>query len=184
MVNLNASTLVQIEDRVPGPSYDRSALSTGVVHFGVGAFHRSHQAMYLDRLMNDGRALDWAITGVGLLPADKAIRDALNSQDGLYTLVEKPPSGAWEPRVIGSIRQVLFGPDDAEQILSQMTAEQTRIVSLTVTEGGYNTSDVTGEFIDGNPAVQRDLEPDATPGTWFGFVVEALAPRPAPGGPP
>jgi mannitol 2-dehydrogenase len=181
MVNLHASTLAELGNRIPIPSYDRSALTTGVVHFGVGAFHRSHQAMYFDRLMNDGKALDWAICGVGLLPADKAIKDALSSQDGLYTLVEKPPSGAWEPRIIGSITEVLFGPDDAELILQRMSAPQTRIVSLTVTEGGYNTSDVTGEFISDNPAVQRDLDPGATPGTWFGFVVEALARRRADG---
>ncbi len=180
MVNLNASTLAEL-GHVPVPSYDRSALTTGVVHFGVGAFHRSHQAMYLDRLMNEGKALDWAITGVGLLPADKAIKDALTGQDGLYTLVEKPPSGAWEPRIIGSITEVLFGPDDADLILQRMAAPQTRIVSLTVTEGGYNTNDVTGEFVASNPAVQKDLEPGATPGTWFGFVVEALARRRAEG---
>jgi len=181
MVNLNAAALPQLSDRMPVPAYDRRDLRIGIVHFGVGAFHRSHQAMYVDRLMNAGEALDWAICGVGLLPGDKAIKDALAAQDGLYTLVEKPPSGEWSPRVIGAITEVLFGPEDADLILERLTAPSTRIVSLTVTEGGYNTSDVTGQFIAENPGVQADLQPGATPGTWFGFVVEALARRKAAG---
>ncbi len=177
MDTLSASTLPELKGRIPVPDYDRSQLTVGVVHFGVGAFHRAHQAMYLDRLMNQGKALDWAICGVGLLPADRAVRDALRDQDGLYTLVEKPPAGQWSPRVIGCITEVLFGPDEADTVLDRLVAPSTRIVSLTVTEGGYNISDVTGQFRAENPAVQADLQPGAVPGTWFGFVVEALARR-------
>ena len=90
---------------IPGPGYDRSGVTTGIVHFGVGGFHRAHQAMYLDQLMEQGKALDWGICGVGVMPFDLKMRDALVSQDGLYTLVLKDPGGGWTPKVIGSIVQ-------------------------------------------------------------------------------
>ena len=132
---------------VPGPTYERSAVGVGIVHFGVGGFHRAHQAMYLDSLMNQGAALDWGICGVGVKPADAAMKRALVPQDGLYTLVVKHPDGRLEPRVIGSIIEYLYAPDAPEPVLERLTAEQTRIVSLTITEGGYNFNQVTGEFI-------------------------------------
>ena len=78
---------------VPGPAYDRARVTTGVVHFGVGGFHRAHQAMYHDRLMNEGKALDWGICGVGVMPADRRMQEALDAQDGLYTLVVKHADG-------------------------------------------------------------------------------------------
>ncbi|MDR1798272.1 MAG: hypothetical protein LBR19_00060, partial [Bifidobacteriaceae bacterium] len=87
MTQLANSALGQLNPQVAVPLYDRSAVTPGIVHFGVGAFHRAHQAYYLDQLMNQGLALDWGIVGAGLLPGDAAMRDALNSQDGLYTLV-------------------------------------------------------------------------------------------------
>jgi mannitol 2-dehydrogenase len=148
-----------------------------VVHFGVGGFHRAHQAMYHDRLMNEGNSLDWGICGVGVLAADRLMRDALDAQDGLYTLVRKDSDGTWEPRVIGSIVEYLFAPDDPQAVIEKMAAPSTRIVSLTITEGGYNISDITGQFDAANPDVVRDLEPDADPRTAFGLVTEALRRR-------
>jgi mannitol 2-dehydrogenase len=162
---------------VPGPTYERSAVGVGIVHFGVGGFHRAHQAMYLDSLMNQGAALDWGICGVGVKPADAAMKRALAPQDGLYTLVVKHPDGRLEPRVIGSIIEYLYAPDSPELVLERLTSEQTRIVSLTITEGGYNFNQVTGEFIADDPDVVRDLQPGATPSTVFAYVVEALARR-------
>jgi mannitol 2-dehydrogenase len=88
---------------IPVPSYDRSQVVVGIVHFGVGGFHRAHQAMYLHSLMDQGKALEWGICGVGVMPFDLKIRDALVSQDCLYTLVLKDPQGRWAPTVIGSI---------------------------------------------------------------------------------
>jgi mannitol 2-dehydrogenase len=161
-------------DAVPGPTYDRSRVTTGVVHFGVGGFHRAHQAMYHDRLMNDGKALDWGICGVGVMPADRRMKEALDAQDDLYTLVVKHSDGTYEPRVIGAITELLFAPDDPEAVIEKLAAEATRIVSLTVTEGGYNIDDVTGEFDVANPDVVHDLEPGATPRTTFGLITEAL----------
>ncbi|MBG0566736.1 mannitol dehydrogenase family protein [Actinoplanes aureus] len=184
MTALTAATLPDLPAGVPRPAYDRSRLRTGIVHFGVGGFHRAHQAMYLDRLMNDGKALDWAICGVGVMPADRRMKEVLDAQDGLYTLVVKAPDGTMEPRVIGAIHDYLFAPDDPEAVVGRLTDEATRIVSLTVTEGGYNFSAVTGEFDESDPAVQHDLRPGAAPTTTFGFITEALARRRDRGTPP
>jgi mannitol 2-dehydrogenase len=158
---------------------DRSRLKPGIVHVGVGGFHRAHQAMYVDALLNSGgeESYGWGICGVGVMPGDARMRDALKAQDGLYTLILKDSDGTWEPRVIGSIVDYLLAPDDPEAVIEQMASEQTRIVSLTVTEGGYNVHPVTGEFDAANPAVVADLEPGAIPRTTFGLVTEALARR-------
>lgn len=166
------------------PSYDRTAVTPGIVHFGVGGFHRAHQAMYLDRLMSDGKALDWGIVGVGVLPQDRRMADVMSAQDGLYTLVVKYPDGTLEPRVIGSIVDYLFAPDDPNAVLARMVDPATRIVSLTITEGGYHVNQVTGELDASDPSLAADLEPGATPGSAFGFIVEALARRRAAGVPP
>jgi len=174
---LNARTLKYWSDRLALPAYDRNLVTPGVVHFGVGGFHRSHQAMYHDRLMNEGTALDWGICGVGVMAADQLMKEVLDAQDGLYTLVIKHSDGTYEPRVIGSIVETLFAPADPEAVIEKMAAESTRIVSLTITEGGYNISDVTGEFDATNPDVIHDLEPDAVPRTTFGLITEALRRR-------
>ncbi|MET3804763.1 mannitol 2-dehydrogenase [Nakamurella sp. UYEF19] len=177
MAQLSTATLSSIGGTVPIPTYDRSKVTTGVVHFGVGGFHRAHQAMYLDRLMNEGKALDWGICGVGVMPFDAKMQQIMNAQNCLYTLVLKDPDGSWEPRVIGSIVEYLFAPDDPEAVIEKMADPATRIVSMTVTEGGYNFHHVTGKFDDTNPAVVADLVPGAIPGTTFGLITEALVRR-------
>src|SRR5258707_11547879 len=174
---LNARTLAYWRERLPAPAYDRDLVTPGIVHFGVGGFHRAHQAMYTDRLLNEGAALDWGICGVGVLAADREMQRALDGQDGLYTLVLKHSDGTYEPRVIGSIVEYLFAPDDPEAVIEKMAAESTRIVSLTITEGGYNINAVTGELDLANPDVQHDLAPGAVPRTSFGLVTEALRRR-------
>ena len=156
MSALDAGMLSSLGETVPGPAYDRHRVTTGVVHFGVGGFHRAHQAMYHDRLMNR--------------------REALEAQDNLYTLIVKHPDGTYEPRVIGAITEYLFAPDDPEAVIEKLAAETTRIVSLTVTEGGYSIDHVTGRFVAG-PDVQHDLQPGAVPRTAFGLVTEALRRR-------
>jgi mannitol 2-dehydrogenase len=181
---LDEKTVGAIDSAIPTPSYDRRAVTVGIVHLGVGGFHRAHQAMYVDRLMNEGKALDWGICGVGTLPAEERMRDVMAAQDGLYTLVLKHPDGTLEPRVIGSIVQYLFAPDDPEAVLNRLADPGTRIVSLTITEGGYNIHHVTGEFDAQNPLVQEDLKPGATPRSVFGLVVESLARRRTLGIPP
>jgi mannitol 2-dehydrogenase len=174
---LGPEILSSVGDAVPRPAYARSRVTTGVVHFGVGGFHRAHQAMYHDRLMNDGKALDWGICGVGVMPADRRMKEALDAQGGLYTLVVKHPDGSYEARVMGAITEYLFAPDDPGAVTEKLAAEATRVVSLTVTEGGYNINHVTGEFDAANPDVVHDLEPGATPRTTFGLITEALRRR-------
>ncbi|KSU56746.1 MULTISPECIES: mannitol dehydrogenase family protein [Gordonia] len=160
------------------PTYDRSGVTPGIVHFGVGAFHRAHQAMYLDHLLaTDASASGWGICGVGVRTADAAMRDALGPQDGLFTLTLKHPDGAVETSVIGSIVEYLYAPDDPEKVIERLSDPATRIVSLTVTEGGYNFSPSTGEFDATNPDIVADLEASAPPRTVFGLVTEALARR-------
>jgi mannitol 2-dehydrogenase len=177
MLPLNNENLSSLPADVATPTYDRGRLRTGIVHFGVGGFHRAHEAMYLDRLMNDGTALDWAVCGVGVMPMDQRMRDVMHAQDCLYTLVVKAADGTLEPCVIGSIREYLFAPDDPEAVIEKMADPQTRIVSLTVTEGGYNFSAVTGRFDETSPDIVHDLQPDAVPRTMFGLITEALARR-------
>ena len=184
MTDLSNATLGELADRLEVPSYDRSALTVGIVHVGVGGFHRAHEAMYLDRLMGRGTALDWAICGVGVLPVDARMRDALVPQDGLYTLVQKAPDGTWEPRVVGSIVEYLLAPDDPEAVVERMSDPAVRIVSLTVTEGGYNLDPLTGEFQKNAPDVLADLRSGATMTTTFGLVTEALVRRRTRGVPP
>jgi mannitol 2-dehydrogenase len=166
---------------IPTPEYDRTQVTTGVVHFGVGGFHRAHQAMYHDRLMNAGEALDWGICGAGVMPADRRMKAALEAQHGLYVLVVKHSDGTYEPRVVGSIVEYLLADDDPEALIEKLAAETTRIVSLTVTEGGYFLDNVTGEFDATNPAVAADLAPGAVPRTTFGLITEGLARRRAHG---
>ena len=127
-----------LADSPLAPAYDRSAITTGIVHMGVGGFHRAHQAMYIDRLMRDGSApggphetrLDWGICGVGLLPGDTRMRDALASQDHTYTLTLKYPDGRHESTVIGSIHDFLFAPDDPEAVLSLDSTDSTEPIHL------------------------------------------------------
>src|SRR5699024_3430012 len=136
MTSLTDATLTSLAAEVARPDYDRSALSVGIVHIGVGGFHRAHQAMYLDELMNAGLAHDWAICGLGLLPGDAAMRAALTAQDGLYTLVVKHPDGSTQARVIGSSEDAPVAPDDPEAALARLADAPTRMGSLPVTEGG------------------------------------------------
>lgn len=175
-VPLSNSTLDQIASagKVDVPTYDRSQVTPGIVHVGVGGFFRAHQAMYLDRLMRAGKALDYGIIGVAALPHDRKIYDAMSAQDGLYTLLLKHPDGNLEASVIGSMRKVLFAPDDPQAVVDAMADPATKIVALTITEGGYLVDQVTGEFRADHPSIQADLEPGATPSTTFGFIVAAL----------
>ncbi|HYI53064.1 MAG TPA: mannitol dehydrogenase family protein [Microlunatus sp.] len=162
---------------VERPDYDRSRVAIGIVHIGVGGFHRAHQALAVDRLLRQGQADEWGICGIGLMPGDRRMQQVMADQDCCYTLVEKSPDGGWSARVIGSIVDYLFAPDDPEAVLERLADPATRIVSLTVTEGGYNFSPTTGAFDLGNPAVAADLTGGAPPSTTFGLVVEGLRRR-------
>ena len=174
---LGLATLAAAAERVATPEYDPAQVSTGVVHFSVGGFHRAHMAMYHDALLGAGGSREWGICGVGVMPADSAMRDALGAQDGLYTLVERHGDGTSQARVVGAIREYLFVPDDPEAVIEKLAAPATRIASLTVTEGGYHRHPDTGEFDLEDPDIARDLQPGAVPRTTFGLITEALRRR-------
>ena len=169
MTSLTAATLPKLNAGVSVPRYDRRQVTTGIVHISVGNFHRAHQAMYIDALMNSGAAMDWGICGIGLQPSSTRMRDVMAAQDGLYTLVLRHPEGTWDARVIGSIVEFLFAADDPGPAIEKMAAPATRIVSLTVTEGGYGLDAVTGDFNASDESVVADLRPGAAPRTMFGL---------------
>jgi mannitol 2-dehydrogenase len=177
MTQLNNHNMGALSAAVETPVYDRQAVTPGIVHIGVGGFHRAHQAMYVDALMNKGEALNWGIVGVGVMPGDKRMQQALAAQDYLYTLVVKHPDGEYQPRVIGSMVNYLFAPEDPEAVIEAMADPAIKIVSLTVTEGGYNVHPVSGEFNLDAPQVRDDLAHPERPFTSFGLVVEALVRR-------
>lgn len=177
MTTLNRTSLSQVKQGVPVPQYNLDDVSTGILHFGVGGFHRSHMAMALNSLMNHGEALDWGICGVGLLPHDQRLRDVFRTQDCLYTLVLKNSDGTRTTEVIGSIREYLYAPDNPEAVLQKLADPSTKIVSLTITEGGYNFDRVTGEFDFTNSDVQYDLKHPDSPKTVFGYITEGLRRR-------
>ncbi|MDQ2847748.1 MAG: mannitol dehydrogenase family protein [Actinomycetota bacterium] len=173
-IALNQTNLADIGATVKVPGYDRSAVTVGMMHVGVGGFHRAHQAMYTDAVLAQG-ATDWGICGVGVLPGDQKMRDALQSQDYLYTLVTKAPDGSLDARVIGSIVDYRYAPDDPAGVIEAMADPAVRIVSLTVTEGGYSLNQVTGEFDPSAADIQADLASGSTaPTTAFGLITAAL----------
>jgi fructuronate reductase/mannitol 2-dehydrogenase len=174
---LNEANLAAIAPPVLIPTYDRRQLKPAIVHLGVGGFHRAHQAVYLDDLAERRITNDWGERGVGLLAADRRMADALTPQDHLYTVVARSASGD-DARVIGSMLEYAFAPADPDRVLSLLTDPTTRIVSLTITEGGYNVDDKTGEFDMRNAAVVADAQrTDSPPQTAFGYVCEGLARR-------
>lgn len=180
-MKLNNNNLSQLSADILRPTYDRQQIRQGIVHIGVGGFHRAHQAVYTDKLLNQGLAQDWGICGAGLRPDDRAMRDALAAQDYLYTLYELGDTPDTEVRVIGSIGDFLLAEDTPEGLLNKLAHPNTRIVSLTITEGGYCCDDSTGEFLADLPEIRHDLANPQAPRTVFGFLAEALARRRAAG---
>jgi fructuronate reductase len=170
-------TLNQLPATVQRPHYDRSQVVGAIVHLGVGAFHRAHQAVMTDAVLACGD-LGWGIVGAGLMTS--GTKDALAPQDGLYTLVERA-AGSEKLQVIGSIIELLGGAADLSQVLARMCAPSTRIVSLTVTEKGYYLDPASGKLQLQAPAIQADLANPAAPRTILGLIVQALKHRKANG---
>jgi fructuronate reductase len=163
---LSSSALPHLPARIGRPAYDRTATRIGIVHIGTGAFHRAHQAVYVDDLL--ARHPDWAICGVSL--RDRAVRDALRPQDGLYTLALLGDSAPL--RVIGSVRELLCARDEQPVVLARLADAAIRLVTLTITEKGYC---LAGEDLDAtHPDIVHDLVAPATPRSTIGHLVEAL----------
>jgi mannitol 2-dehydrogenase len=169
---LNTANLSKLDPKIQVPQYDRQKVGQAIMHVGVGGFHRAHQALYTDDLLNQGEDSQWGFCGVGLLKHDARIRDVMQSQDCLYTLVERSLAGD-TARVIGSIVNFSFAPDDSQKVIEQMASPTTRILSLTITEGGYYISS-TGELDAQHPDLQRDLANPHEPSCAFGYILEAL----------
>jgi len=179
-MRLSNATLTRLSGEVARPLYDRSQLTAGIVHLGIGAFHRAHQAAMVDDRLNAGET-GWGIIAASLRSPDTAA--ALNPQDGLYTLAVRDGAGT-RLRVVGSILDVIVASDARERLLSAMTNPAVRIVSLTVTEKGYCHDPATGDLNPDHPGIVADLAAPATPGTAPGMIVEALARRRAAGSAP
>ncbi len=173
MPELNRHALAALPAAVRKPAYDRGLLREHTVHIGVGGFHRAHQAVYLDDLLGFPDTERWGECGMGVLSADARMRDALAAQDGLYTVVERS-AGGYEARVIGSFTSFLLAPEDTEAALNKLAAPDTRIVSLTITEGGYFIDEATGAFLADDPQITADLADPTSPKTSIGLMAEAL----------
>src|SRR5258708_5673481 len=135
-IKLSQENLATIGAKVRVPRYDRRKVGQSIMHIGVGGFHRAHQAVYAEDLFHQHGDLQWGLCGVGLLLQDAHMRDVMREQDCLYTLVERD-SSADNARVVGSIVNYLFAPEDREAVLEKMASPETKVVSLTITEGGY-----------------------------------------------
>jgi mannitol 2-dehydrogenase len=182
-LRLNSATLSRLPTNIQIPKYDRAQLKHGIVHIGVGGFHRAHQALYLDRYLHQTPDRHWGICGVGLLEQDRRLRDAFQNQECLYTLVERAPTGD-TARIIASIDRYLFAPDNRQAVIDALSDPQCRIVTLTITEAGYYDLEGSGAFDVNHPVIQHDLQhPEAPIGT-FGFLCAALAQRRQRGLPP
>jgi mannitol-1-phosphate/altronate dehydrogenase len=188
-MKLNKENLSKLGDDIKLPAYTLEDRRQGIAHIGVGGFHRAHQAFYTDALMslgatqNSGEGIDWAICGVSLREEDRANYEALKGQDFLFTLFELGDTPDTETRIIGSMSQMLMSTDGDLALIDKLASPEIRIVSLTITEGGYCIDDSTGEFMSQLPQIQYDLTHPATPKTVFGFLCAALAKRRAEGTP-
>lgn len=180
LLKLSDFHLSTLPRQVLRPNYDRKQLSAGIVHIGLGNFHRAHQAWYLHRLMQQGKAYDWAIIGAGVRAYDIDMREKLLQQDCLTTLVSLDPAGT-SVEVIGSMIDYLPIEEGQVSLIAQMADPKIRIVSLTVTEGGYYTHPQSGEFDAAHQDIVHDVAHPDRPKTAFGAMVAALKLRRAAG---
>jgi mannitol 2-dehydrogenase len=180
---LSRATLRTLDPRIAAPAYDPAAVTAGIVHLGLGGFHRAHMARYTHALMNrSGDALGWGIIGAGLLPSDRRVAEALNPQDGLYTLIERQGDDE-HVGVIGSIREVIFAAEDSAALLDAIDQPEIRIISLPVTEHGYCLDLATKRLDPDHPAVAADRADPTRPHSAIGIMVEAYRRRRAGGRP-
>ncbi len=180
---LNETTLKHLPAGVQAPHYQLAEVGRGIVHFGVGNFFRAHEAWYVDRCLALPGQSEWGIVGVGLSGGarSEAKARAFQQQDCLYSLTEVTADGVRTVSVIGALREYLLAPANPDAVLDRLVDPKTRIVSMTITEGGYNIDEETGRFRLDTPAIRADLDNPRQPATVFGYVVEALRRRRAAG---
>lgn len=172
---VSAATLGELAARAAVPAYDRAELSAGILHFGVGNFHRAHQAVYLDALFNLGRDRDWAVIGAGVRPNDAEMREKLMAQDWLTTVVDQEADSS-TARVTGAMIDFIR-PGDAAANIEALAQPRIRIVSLTVTEGGYYIDPASQAFDPTHPDITADAANAEAPKTTFGLIVAGLKRR-------
>ena len=173
LIRLSDATLGDLPGAVRRPRYDRRVLTPGIVHIGLGNFHRAHQGWYLHRLFDEGLCNDWAIIGAGVRPNDALQRDKLLAQDCLTTLIELDPSGT-SAEVTGSMIDYVPIEEGNGPLIEQMADPAIRIVALTVTEGGYYIDPASGGFDAGHPDIRHDAANPDRPRTAFGAMIAAL----------
>jgi fructuronate reductase len=178
-MRLSDAALAGLPAAVGRPGYDRRALRPGIVHLGIGAFHRAHQAVYTEAVL--ARDVRWGIVGASL--RSPATRAALAPQDGLYAVLVKDDEGL-SAQVIGAVCELLVAPEDPERLIARIAAPATRLVTLTVTEKGYCHDPATGRLDPAHPDVLHDLAEPARPRSALGFLVAGLARRRLTGRPP
>lgn len=157
--------------------YDVSGIRPGILHIGVGNFHRAHQQFYTNMLLNDKDQQEWGICGVCLLPSDEKIVNNLRAQNLNYSLTVCGRNGEDEVYKIGSLKELIWGVEDPEAVVRKIADNAIKIITLTITEGGYNLDKETGEFLLNDEKIQHDLKKPAIPATVFGFVAEGLRQR-------
>ena len=177
IIKLNEKNLLFLPGQVAIPGYERSKIKAGIAHIGVGAFHRSHEAVYTDKVLHHKGNNGWGICGIGLLEKDIEICNVLSEQDGLYTLMIAGSDGNQTANVIGSIVECLYAPDNPDAVIEKLATPDIRLISLTITEGGYNFNASTGEFQMDEPLIQWDLKNPGSPRTVFGYITQALKRR-------
>ncbi|MDO4164802.1 MAG: mannitol dehydrogenase family protein [Bacteroides sp.] len=160
-------------------SYNRAQVKPGILHIGVGNFHRAHEEFYTNRLLEAADQQQWGICGAMLLPGDERLYKALKAQNGEYTLTVCGRDGKDEAYRIGSLVELIWAIENPEAVIRKIADKDIRIITLTITEGGYNIAKATGEFILDNADVQHDLQHPASPKTVFGYVAEGLRRRKA-----
>ena len=166
---LSLANLDELPPTVARPRYDRAALKAGILHFGVGNFHRAHQAVYLDDLFNLGLGHDWAVVGAGVFEGEKAGREKLAQQDWLTTVVEQD-EGQMSARVTGAMVDFVT-PGDGAAIIERLADPSIKIVSLTITEGGYFIDPASGHFNPTHPDIVADAKNIKAPETVFGIIL-------------
>ncbi len=157
--------------------YSRESIKAGILHFGVGNFHRAHLECYTNQLLSSADQGSWGICGAMIMPQDENLYKALKDQDGKYSLTICGRDGVNRTEWIGSLVELLWSGEDIEAIINKVASAEIRIISLTITEGGYNIDKATGAFMLESPLVDHDIKNPSTPKTIFGIVAEGLRRR-------
>ena len=173
-ISVGEDTLEHLSQFYPAPLYDRKKIKAGILHMSLGGFHRSHEASYIDDYLN-ATSEDWMITAVGLMPQDDTNINALRSQDGLYSILQRSPNQD-DVKIIGSIKNLIHGPSDPQAVFSAIADPAIKIISLTITEKGYYYNEKRN-LDEQNPMIVHDKSLPDRPNTAYGYILRGLKNR-------